>query len=231
MSANKSDRSLSPAAMSEESRRELIARQHRALYGSDSPAFFPHGEDGQRPENQPSTTPTLATTGGPSSRAVDPFSPEAAAAVAGPSPVAAQTKSPTNSTSSPSSSANAAAYGFNTSASSPGGSAPDAKAPAPSVGPIGSRPAQPATTQAPNPALNKRSTTPLPSPLAYGFSPSEAKPGATENAGLATPSTQAPAAPGATGNESSPGVGLGWSGGNNVWRSKNSLGVQASVWG
>lgn len=231
MSGNKSDRSLSPAAMSEESRRELIARQHRALYGSDSPAFFPNGEDGQRPENQPSTTPTLATTSGQSPRAVDPFSPETAPTVTGPSPVATQTKSPTNSTSSPSSSANAAAYGFNTSASPAGDSTPDAKAPASSVGPIGSRPAQPATTQAPNPALNKRSTTPLPSPLAYGFSPSDANASATENPALTTPSTQAPASSGASGNESSPGVGLGWSGGNNVWRSKNSLGVQASVWG
>ncbi|KAL1956791.1 hypothetical protein VTO42DRAFT_6845 [Malbranchea cinnamomea] len=256
MSGNKSDRSLSPAAMSEESRRELIARQHRALYGNDNSAFFPNGgmgEDSSRSENQASATPTMATSvagRGPSPRGVDPFglgqpqssadstAPVTSTAAAGPSPVAQQTKSPTNSTSSPSSNANAAAFGIfegnpaqqpsHNSASSPAGTGVDSKAPGAPVGPIGSRPAQQsATTQAPNPALNKRSTTPLPSPLSYGFSNDASSSGNENGAPKGAPSTQAPA----SGNESSPGVGLGWSGGNNVWRSKNSLGVQASVWG
>lgn len=219
MSGNKSDRSLSPATTNEESRRELIARQHRALYGSESPAFL----SGERPEI---TIPTLATTTGrgPSPRGVDLFAPDSTVAAAGPSPVAAPTKSPSNSVSSPSPSANTTMHGLNSSASSPDGPASDSKAPASSIGPIGSRPAPPATTQAP---LNKQSTTPLLSPLSYGLPPSDANPNGNESAAAATPSTQAPG----PANESSPGVGLGWSGGNNVWRSKNSLGVRPSVWG
>ena len=57
----KSDRSVSPNAMSEEDRRELIARQHRALYGgpeggSPSSPYFDGAPDGSTP--RPSTGPT-----------------------------------------------------------------------------------------------------------------------------------------------------------------------------
>jgi hypothetical protein len=127
--------------------------------------------------------------------------------------------------------------------SSPG--ADSSKASVASVGPIGSRPSQqPASTQAPNPALNKRSTTPLPSPLGYGFVSDEVTGSHSASAGndASTSKTNDPPGQGnnsnngnnnqqASGNESTPGVGLGWAGGNTVWRSKNSLGVQASVWG
>lgn len=267
MSGNKSDRSLSPAAMSEESRRELLARQHRALYGNDSPAYFPPGgfsDDGHsnRAENATSGTPTSATGGvrGPSPRGVDPFGlgqtqgsnsadgiGQGATAT---SSAGRQSPSRANSTSSPSTGANPSysLYDSNaeqpvTSTSSPGGadspssrqlSSKTTTAPIGSVGPIGSRPSQQtATSQAPNPALNKRSTTPLPSPLGFGFAPNEsassAAPGNERSTSSASnPSTSAHA----SGKEnSSNSVGLGWGNGSGVWGSKNALGVQASVWG
>ncbi|KAB8236001.1 hypothetical protein ETB97_010662 [Aspergillus alliaceus] len=256
MSGNKSDRSLSPAAMSEESRRDLLARQHRALYGNESPAFFPPGsfaDDNSRPESQGGGTPT-STTGarGPSPRGVDPFS-MAQTPVQGSTDGIAQTgaslQSPSraNSTSSPSSGINPVFGKYDnaeqpvTSASSPGRAdspsarqAPSKSAAGPigSVGPIGSRPAQPAgPIHAANPALNKRSTTPLPSPLGFGFTHSDA--GATNDrsaSSASNPSTSASAGtPGM--KEASGGVGLGWGNGSGVWGSKNGLGVQASVWG
>lgn len=256
MSGNKSDRSLSPAAMSEESRRELIARQHRALYGSESPAFFPPGglsDDASRPDTQASGTPTSAGARGPSPRGVDAFglqgasidsSVQSAAAAAA---AARQSPSRANSTSSPSSGVNPA-YGMYdgaidqpvTSTSSPGGAgSPSSRqmaksSAAPSVGPIGSRPQQTIAGQAANPALNKRSTTPLPSPLGYGFAPNEAAttgPGNERSMSSASnPSTSIAPSAGSK-DASSGGVSLGWGNSSGVWGSKGSLGVQASVWG
>ncbi|GAD97385.1 conserved hypothetical protein [Paecilomyces variotii No. 5] len=259
MSGNKSDRSLSPAAMSEESRRELIARQHRALYGSDSPAFFPPGglsDDAPRPDNQTSGTPTSAAGArGPSPRGVDAFglqggsidsSVQGAAAAAAAAVAARQSPSRANSTSSPSSGVNPA-YGMYdgaidqpvTSTSSPGGAgSPSSRqmaksTAAPSVGPIGSRPQQ-TVASAVNPALNKRSTTPLPSPLGYGFAPNEAATAGPGNersmSSASNPSTSVAPSAGSK-DASSGGVSLGWGNSSGVWGSKNSLGVQASVWG
>lgn len=271
MSGNKSDRSLSPAAMSEESRRELLARQHRALYGNDSPAFFPHsgfgGDDNHASRTDTQTgTPTSTAGGvrGPSPRSVDPFGlgqPQGQAsadnvsqgATAGSSVATRQSPSRANSTSSPSSGTNqnysiydgTSAEQPVTSTSSPGGadspssrqvSSKSTTAPIGSVGPIGSRPAQQtATSQAPNPALNKRSTTPLPSPLGFGFAPNEAAtsaPGNERSTTSASNPSSAATAGGAGAKDSSSGsVGLGWGNGSGVWGSKNALGVQASVWG
>ncbi|KAE8161354.1 hypothetical protein BDV40DRAFT_289343 [Aspergillus tamarii] len=256
MSGNKSDRSLSPAAMSEESRRELLARQHRALYGNESPAFFPPGsfaDDNPRSESQGGGTPTSATgVRGPSPRGVDPFG-MAQTPVQGSTDNVAQAgaslQSPSRatSTSSPSSGINPVFGKYDnaeqpmTSTSSPGrADSPSARqvhskpasGPIGSVGPIGSRPVQPAgQAQATNPALNKRSTTPLPSPLGFGFTPSDA--GATNDrsaSSASNPSTSASAGtPGV--KEPTGGVALGWGNGGGVWGSKNGLGVQASVWG
>ncbi|OJD18765.1 hypothetical protein AJ78_01236 [Emergomyces pasteurianus Ep9510] len=279
MSGNKSDRSMSPAAMSEESRREWIARQRRVLYGNASPDFYPNGGVGEehhssRQENQASGPPTTITSGvrGSSPRGVDPFglgqsqgqgSSESApqpssGANTRPSPVVPQSRSPANSSASPSS--GPTSYGIfdtsagqqqpHTSTSSPGGANAESSARqlgskqnVTSVGPIGSRPAQQQSsgTQTSNPAMNKRSTTPLPSPLGYGFSPNEAASNtttggngnerSTSSASNPSNSTTAPAS-GSGAIESSGGhVGLGWGNGSGVWRSKNSLGVQASVWG
>ncbi|KAL3480427.1 hypothetical protein BJX99DRAFT_17048 [Aspergillus californicus] len=240
MSAGKSDRSNSPATVNEESRRDLLSRQHRALYGNESPAFFPPGnfaDDGSRPESQ-------AGVRGASPRSVDPFSQAsiqgAADALTQPNPGPA---SRANSTSSPSSGINPVFGKYEgveqpvTSASSPGADSSSSRQPLPkpnagplgSVGPIGSRPMpQAGHAQAPNPALNKRSTTPLPSPLGYGFVPGEV----TSERSMSSASNPATSATGSSGpKDASGGVGLGWGNGSGVWGSKTGLGVQASVWG
>ncbi|KAI9372523.1 hypothetical protein BJX61DRAFT_439225 [Aspergillus egyptiacus] len=245
MSAGKSDRSLSPAAMSEESRRELLARQHRALYGNESPAFFPpanFADDGSRPESQ-------AGARGASPRSMDPFSQSSiqsatdALAQANAGASALRSPSRANSTSSPSSGINPVFGKYEgvdqpaTSASSPGGDSPSSRQqrlPSTagligSVGPIGSRPApQAGGAQAPNPALNKRSTTPLPSPLGFGFTSGDS----TTDRTLSSASNPATSAAGPSGaKDTAGGVGLGWGNSSGVWGSKTGLGVQASVWG
>ncbi|EAW12843.1 uncharacterized protein ACLA_012710 [Aspergillus clavatus NRRL 1] len=202
MSGAKSDRSLSPAAMSEESRRELLSRQHRALYGNESPAFFPpsnFADDNSRPESQAGGTPSSAagvrafsprgidSYGNPQISAQDSTDGIIAQAAAG----AASLQSPSraNSTASPSSGINPVFGKFEgadqpvASSSSPGrADSPSSRQPSGkptagpigSVGPIGSRPVQQSgPAQMSNPALNKRSTTPLPSPLGFGFTSSD----------------------------------------------------------
>ncbi|CDM35986.1 hypothetical protein DTO013E5_5487 [Penicillium roqueforti] len=246
MSASKSDRSTSPAAVSEDSRRELLARQHRALYGNESPAFFPPGafsDDNPRPDSQAGGgTPSSAGVRGSSPRGMDPFGLTQAGATGTDATTGLQSPSRANSTSSPSSAINASFGGEQpvTSASSPGADSPSRQAsskpagPIGTVGPIGSRPA-PGQTSAPpaNQALNKRSITPLPSPLGLGFTPADPTAGpATERTSSAGPSPAVASAAGAPGTkDQAGGVGLGWSNGSGVWSSKSGLGVQASVWG
>lgn len=237
MSAAKSDRSVSPAAVSEESRRDLLARQHRALYGNESPAFFPPGTlSDDNTDSQGDATPSSAGVRGASPRSVDPFGmPQPTGAGNAEGPSGFQSPNRANSTSSPS-------FGSEqpvTSTSSPGGAdSPSSRQPSSkpaagaigSVGPIGSRPAA-GQTSVPggvsNPALNKRATTPLPSPLGFGFTPSDA-PGAVSE--LSASATSNPASSGAQGAKDG-GVALAWSNGSGVWGSKSGLGVQASVWG
>lgn len=241
---NKPDRSLSPAAMSEESRRDLLARQHRALYGNDSPAFFPAGglaDDASRPDSQGGTgTPSSATgVRGPSPRGVDPFGlshtpgPTSTDGVVHTPTAASALQSPTraNSASSPSSGINPvfgnAADQPVTSTSSPGGAdSPSRTATSKStvgligsVGPIGSRPI-PTTSSVPNPGLTKRSTTPLPSPLGFSFTAGDAANEHSVSTASIPPTSAATGAPG-----------MGWANSSGVWGSKNGLGVQAPVWG
>ncbi|KAI9676162.1 MAG: hypothetical protein M1817_000907 [Caeruleum heppii] len=253
----KSERSMSPA-MHEEDRRDLIARQHRALYGNDNaPAQdnASYSETGQaaRPMQQGGSGPNSAGAArGSSPLAFDPFGMKGQngpnesghmsasehsnqqANAAGPSPIQQQQpqRSRANSNSSPSSNPNsfslfdnAAQQSSRTSASSPGGSPPrQAKANnGGGVAPIGTRPTSGAQAQAPNPALNKRSTTPLPSPLSYGFASNDTAENNNER------STSAASNP--TAGSQDQGVGLGWGSNSGVWGNKSSLGVQASVWG
>jgi hypothetical protein len=225
--------------MSEEERRELIARQRSALYGEG--AYPENGFDDNgtpRPGTQGSGSQSAAGIRGHSPLAFDHFNAQSQGENAGqqPEPQSAtsqaqgQPRSRANSTSSPSSNPtssfslfeSAAQQSSRTSTSSPGGSPPrQGKASTSSgVAPIGTRPIG---AQAPNPALNKRSTTPLPSPLSYGFAASneessEQKDGRTTSA-ASNPNLQA-----------QQDVGLGWGSKSGVW-GKNSLGVQASVWG
>ncbi|KAL8780893.1 MAG: hypothetical protein Q9194_000665 [Teloschistes cf. exilis] len=262
-SQNKSDRATSPNTMNEEDRRELIARQHRALYGNDSGAIFEgarSNEEGQtpRPGNQSAGAPSSASgTRGASPRTFDPYAlgpnqaqgniAEAATqaihseqsqhhASTGPSPKPQQQqqRSRTNSNASPASANNQQSFSLfenaqqqssRTSTSSPGDSSPHTgKPPGPtsgSVAPIGTRPAQ---SQAANPALNKSSTTPIPSPLGYGFASNESQP--TNNGNERSASAASNPAPGAKDGS------LAWGSSSGVWGNKNPLGgVQQSVWG
>ncbi|KAH8660976.1 hypothetical protein BGZ60DRAFT_530967 [Tricladium varicosporioides] len=239
------DRTMSPGSgMSEEERRELIARQRSALYG-ESPAFAENGafdENGTpRPGTQGSGSQSATGIRGHSPLAFDHFNTQSSqaegqgqqAAVAEPQSATqapGQQRSRANSTSSPSSNPtssfslfeSAAQQSSRTSTSSPGGSPPrqGGKAPTSSgVAPIGTRPAQ-----ATNPALSKRSTTPLPSPLSYGFAANndEGQNGEKDRSTSAASNSNA--------QQSQQDHGLGWGSKPAVW-GKNSLGVQASVWG
>jgi hypothetical protein len=225
--------------MSEEERRELIARQRNALYGEG--AAYPEGagfdESGTpRPGTQGSGSQSATGVRGHSPLAFDNFNaqtgqvehqqvPEPQSATQAPG----QQRSRANSTSSPSSNPtssfslfeSAAQQSSRTSTSSPGGSPPrQGKAPTSSgVAPIGTRP-----TQAANPALNKRSTTPLPSPLSYGFAASNDEAGEQSD----NRATSAASNPNSQ-NSQSANIG-GWGAKSGVWGNK-PLGVQASVWG
>jgi hypothetical protein len=97
MSSNKSDRSMSPSTLSEEGRRELIARQHRALYGNEGAAggFTPQGgysDDGNTPRDSSSGVPTSSAGGmrGNSPRGMDPFGIGQSATQSGPTDNSAQ---------------------------------------------------------------------------------------------------------------------------------------------
>ncbi|KAL9631272.1 MAG: hypothetical protein Q9204_004307 [Flavoplaca sp. TL-2023a] len=256
-SQNKSDRATSPNTMNEEDRRELIARQHRALYGSDGAALYEGRQQDEsqtpRPGNQSAGASGSASAGrGASPRTFDPYAmgqsqaqtniAEAAMAAeqgqqnisTGPSPKPQQQRSRANSNSSPASNnpqnfslfESGAQQSSRTSTSSPGDSSPHpSKGSAPTSGgvaPIGTRPAQ---NQAVNPALSKRSTTPLPSPLSYGFAPNE---NLSANNKDNERSTSAASNPSSGAKEG----GLAWGNSSGVWgNNKNPLGVQASVWG
>lgn len=240
--------------MNEEDRRELIARQHRALYGSEGASFYEANNTGDNDQTpRPSVPGATAGGRGPSPRAFDPFNrsnqPQSAfgepashpassehnqqGAATGPSPKPQQQRSRANSNSSPSS--NQQSFGVfdsnaqqssRTSTSSPGDSSgqqanTSTASTGAGVAPIGTRPA---INQAQNPALNKRSTTPLPSPLSYGFAPNEAPPNSSAN----ERSTSAASNPAAGVKES--GMSMAWGTNSGVW-GKNPLGTQASVWG
>ena len=243
--------------MSDEERRELIARQHRALYGNDGNSFFESGNFGDeshtpRASAQTAGAPASTTSGrGPSpltynsfgitQNQVQPVASEPTAeqsqqqAPAGPSPKPQPQRSRANSTSSPASNPqsfslfeNTAQQSSRTSTSSPGGSPPrqvkSATAPiGTGVAPIGTRPVQ---NQAVNPVLNKRSTTPLPSPLSYGFAPNESLTAISTGNERSTSAASNPPA----GVKDSTVGSMAWGSSSGVW-GKNSLGVQASVWG
>lgn len=230
----KPDRTMSPGSgMSEEERRELIARQRSALYGEGSPYPDSAGfvdENG----NSRSTAqgPGNQLGGGRGHSPLNGGSAEQAQGQQGVQAQGQQQRSRANSTSSPSSNNpasfslfdNAAQQSSRTSNSSPTGGSPPRQGgkagTGSSVAPIGTRPG--AGQQAANPALNKRSTTPLPSPLSYGYAPGEENNGNNGNADRATSAASNPS--------SGQDVSLGWGSKSGVW-GKNSLGVQASVWG
>lgn len=252
----KADRAISPNTMNDEDRRELIARQHRALYGNDGASFYEttnFGEESNtpRPSAQPAGTPTSAVGRGPSPHGlglnqaqpqsahsenqVQYSAPEqnppsqSSAATKGPSPKPQQSRSRANSTSSPLSNPqnfslfeNTTQQSSRTSTSSPGGSPPRQTKVA--TAPIGTRPT---SNQVGTSALSKRATTPLPSPLSYGFAPAENPSSGTSGNER---STSAASNTSAGAKDSALGSSMTWGPNSGVW-GKNSLGVQASVWG
>lgn len=217
--------------MSDEERRDLIARQRSALYGEGA-----QYQEGAGFDENGTPRPAQGASGsirGHSPLAFDHFNAQAnqesqqaqepQSATQGPG----QQRSRANSTSSPSSNptssfglfeSTAQQQSSRTSTSSPGGSPPrQGKAPTSSgVAPIGTRPAQ-----AVNPAL-KRSTTPLPSPLSYNYVANN-----EENVELKDKRTSSAASNPNQGNNTPIG---GWPNKNLGW-GKTQLGAQASVWG
>lgn len=240
MSSSKSDRSMSPSTMSEEGRRELIARQHRALYGSDGGAFLPpggFGDEGNAREQGASVSATSNSGArGTSPRGVDPFG-MSAQSVQGENPSqgtsAAHENNRGEKAASPASNTGPASFGtFESTAQQPtkastppsgeeGHSRQVSKSTtAPvggSMGPIGSRP-QAGSSQ--NQTLSKRTTSPLPSSVNHGF-------------GNSDQSNERSASSNSNSNnqkEGNPNAGMGaWGTGSGVWGT-NKIGA-TSVWG
>ncbi|KAK3711248.1 hypothetical protein LTR37_009842 [Vermiconidia calcicola] len=228
--SGKSDRSMSPNTMSEEDRRELIARQHRALYGDHSQLYDSQGS-APRPQSQDVRQSSQGR--GASPLAFDPYGVQPHPGVEG--AVQMPPRDRVNNTASPVSNQTTqqsftlmseAQQSSRTSNSSPGASPPpgqNQKGGAPGVAPIGTRPAQ-----APNSAggMNKRSTTPLtPSSLSYGFNAEAQNAGSNDARSTSAASNPPPA------DKAVSGLG-GWGSNSGVWGSgKGSLAVQPSVWG
>lgn len=230
-SGSKSDRSMSPNTMNEDDRRELIARQHRALYGENSALYNNNPTSSQDVRVQ-----SAGANRGASPLAFDPFG-SRAQSISGDAPVqmpprgdkdaaGGAQEARANSNSSPSSHQNPAFGLFDaqqtsrTSSSSPAGSPPvpgPNKANGPGVAPIGTRPASNQHQQAGAP-LGKRATTPLPSPLSYSaYNANEQKNVATTSSSLNPSSTV-----------TDKGAAI-WN--NGPWGNAPNQGVQASVWG
>jgi hypothetical protein len=230
---------MSPnAALSEDERRELIARQHRALYGAESNMYASEASSPRPLPQDARVGPGNVSTGFRGPSPYDPFGMQAGGPGSAPGSAVVKgqgnenddtTPDPRNrakSTSSPSSNQNPYSQqqqqqpqqSSRTSNSSPGGSPPgNAKPPisnSGNVAPIGTRPTQQPVGQQSG-GLQKRSTTPLPSPLSYGFSADQAQP---EN-----PSTTQE-------EKMNNNLRSAW-GNSGVWGGKGGLGVQAKVWG
>ena len=215
--------------MSEEDRRELIARQHRALYGDSSSLYGTEGS--QRP---PSQDARVSSSGrGPSPLAFDPYQSQQGSE----SSVQMPPRDRGNSIASPAGQQTAqhsytllseAQQSSRTSNSSPGTSPPPGSNPkggAPGVGTIGTRPQQVPSSAG---GMNKRSTTPLtPSSLSHGYSADSQNTSASKD----ERSTSAASNP-ALADKAVSGLGSGWGTNSGVWGSSKNLAVQpSSVWG
>ncbi|KAL2043957.1 hypothetical protein N7G274_003477 [Stereocaulon virgatum] len=247
----KSDRAISPNTMNEEDRRELIARQHRALYGNESSPYYESGNFGDESHTPRPSNPTSGNTSaggrGPSPRGYDTYQmghSQAQSAMAeaggqlnandstqkGPSPNPQQQRSRADSTASPASNPpsqnfslfeSAAQQSSRTSTSSPGGS-PPRQAKTSAPG-VAPIGTRPTQSQTSNPAVAAKA--PSPSPLGYGFSSNDGLNANTNSNERSTSSNSNPNP--SSGNKDSNMGAWGSSGG--VWGNKSSL--QASVWG
>lgn len=238
---------MSPSTMSEEGRRELLARQHRALYGNDANNFLPQGgfgEEGSSSREPGSNNPTSAGgMRGNSPRAADPFGmgqgsgQQPSTDKAHPASSASnQDVSRADTATSPASGNAPAQFGnidtsvqqsSHPSTSPAGGDSPNrgisksTTAPIGSaMGPIGTRLSQ--QQAPPSQSINKRSTTPLTSPMNnFGFGSSEQ---AVHNERSDSSNSNPPPAQ----KDATSGMGA-WGTGSGVWGS-NKIGA-TSVWG
>ncbi|KAH9845042.1 Protein transport protein Sec61 subunit beta [Teratosphaeria destructans] len=229
VSGVKTDRSMSPNTMSEDDRRDLIARQHRALYGEGS-NIYSTGDGGSARAQSQDVRP-VGSQRGTSPLAFDPYGTQAqggaeASVQMPPRDRQGSTASPAGATQAQQqfSLLNEQQSNRRTSNSSPGGSPPlsgGSKVSGAGVAPIGTRP-----VQASGPVgLNKRSTTPLtPSSLSYGFSSSDA-----QNSGVKTDDRSTSSASNPPLEKGVSGLG-GWGGNSGVWGGGKNLAVQPSVW-
>lgn len=214
--AAKPDRSSSPNAMNEDDRRDLIARQHRALYGNEPAHYSP---DGVSRQSQGSRLSISGSARGSSPLAFDPFG---AQAQTGGAPAESAVQMPPRE---PAASAVASDRRVST---SPSVSNPPGFSMAEAV----HQPTR--TTDSPSnssPSLLQGSILPQPgggvAPI--GTRPSQAN-AATKRS--TTPGERAaPAQSGATPTDNAAGLGSWGANSGGVWGSKNTLGVQASVWG
>ena len=252
--SSKSDRAMSPGSLSEEDRRNIISQQRSALYAEgpfveggaytdETRPGFPGAPAG--PAALRGHSPLTYEYGRTPPRHQEAGAQPSAEGAQGPQSAAPADPIRANSNTSPQSNPGtkgiydtpAAQPSTRTSASSPGGSSPPhqtgpASKPAlGSVAPIGTRPSVSGGPPPNNPALTKRATTPLPSPLGQGYLAS-ASSGDENGAPGGAPTSTTPANPSSAGAEGPSSVGLsGWGARPNGWGSKPGLGVQASVWG
>lgn len=197
---------MSPSTLSEEGRRELIARQRQALYGPDGAGYGPPGQYNQETgQNEQQAGP--GGMRGSSPRGMDPFGmsgqgenvQQQTAEGRATSPPHQQGKAPTPPTGDESTHSRT----ISKSTTAPINA---------SMGPIGSRPNQP---HMPGQPLGKRTTSPLPSSLSYGF-------GSTDQGNERTASGTS-----SSGQKESTAPSMGaWGTGSGVWGNK----IGSSVW-
>lgn len=203
--------------MSEEARRELIARQRSALYGEG-----PFAQAGGYVDETGTPRPGIPVhhTGPGSLRGASPLTyepgplPPNEPMSAGPRDRASNNASPA---SNPPGNRGPLEQTSRTSNSSPGGENGKAVA-GKTVAPIGTRPSAPSNSQGPsNPALQRQSTTPLPSPLNQSYHAPGGVEASTPN-GSSNPTSAGAEAPVALGS---------WPQRGQAWGPK----AQTSVWG
>lgn len=206
----KPERTISPSGMSEEARRELIARQRSALYGEG-----PFAQAGGYVDETGTPRPGMPSSirgGSPPAYEAGPQPPNEPLS-AGPRDRASNNVSPA---SNPPGNRGPLEQTSRTSNSSPGGENGKAIA-AKTVAPIGTRPSAPSSQGPSNPTLQRQSTTPLPSPLNQSYH----APGAGEAVSSGGPSN-----PTSAGAEAPVGLGS-WPQRGQPWGPK----AQTSVWG
>ena len=196
--------------MNAEDRRDLLSRQHKALYGEQ--ALYDNAGYGDENTNPRASNPSMMT-----GNTFDEKSPQDPRS--GTEAVSSLTGAAATNSQNFTNFDQAAAIQQPTRASnsSPGDSPPRISNPNIAPGPIGTRP-----VQAVNPALIKRTTPPASSPLGLGFGEHNAQ---GERSGSAASNP-----PPAAGRDSMTSSG-NWGNASGVWGKSSLTGVSSTVWG